>query len=927
MHHIYRKLFLLILLSAGTIATSLAQQATEPLVTGKYTSTAFQDFIKDLEAQTSYTFYFDPAAVDSLAVTMQVNAQPLSQVIKQALQGTNLHFAISQQRQVFITAERAILTRLPKDFFTKGGATEAAGQPQLAELYLPQQQTRAKAVSEIKLYEIGTPNSNNKSGKANLAGTIRDAKTGEAIIGAYVYIESPTIGTASDQYGYYSLTLPVGRHELKIRGVGLRNARRQVMLHSNGKLDIEMEEEVRTLKEVLVEAEKDRNVSGLQMGMERLDIRTIKQVPTAFGETDILRVVLTLPGVKSVGEGSTGMNVRGGSTDQNLILVNDATIYNPAHLFGFFSAFNPDVLKSVELYKSAVPAKYGGRLSSVLEVTTREGNKKEFSGSGGIGLLTSRLTLEGPIIKDKTSFLLGGRSTYSDWILKQLPDKSFKNSEASFYDLNAHISHEIASKNSLYFTGYFSKDRFKLAADTLYRYKNQNASIKWKHNFHNKLYTVLTGTHSHYSYDISNEENAVNAAKLAFGINQTGLQLDFNYFPDSKHTVDFGASSIHYHVTPGSLTPNSSESLIMEEKVQREKALESAIYISDRFDVSQRLSLSFGLRYSVFNALGPRDAFTYAPGVPKTVSSIVDTLSYGSGESIATYHGPEYRFSARYGLSDNSSVKASYNRLRQYVHMLSNTASMSPTDTWKLSDRNVKPQIGDQVALGYYRNFRANTIEFSVEAYYKWMQDFLDYRSGASIIMNHHIETDVANAEGKAYGVEVMLKKATGKLNGWVSYTYSRTLVRINDPATSEIINRGEWYPSNYDKPHDFTMISNYRFSQRFSTSLNFTYSTGRPITLPLAKYHDGSTQRILYSDRNQYRIPDYYRVDFAMNIEGNHKVRKLAHSSWTLAVYNLTGRKNPYSLYFKSENGQINGYKMSVFGQPIPTVTYNFKF
>lgn len=925
MPRFYAKFILLILLLAGAILPGLAQEHREPTVTGNYTNSPFQDFVEDLEKQTAYTFFFDPMAVDSITVTLQVQGQPLSQVLRQALQGTQLHAALTAQWQVFITRERPILTSLPDNFFNQGTDEVEAEAPQLAEAYLPQQVNRRQAASELKLYEIGTPGG--KAGRANLAGTVRDAKTGEAIIGAYVYVESPTIGTATDQYGYYSLTLPVGRHELKLRGIGLKNTRRQVLLHSDGKLDIEMEEEVRTLKEVLVEAEKDRNVSGLQMGLERLDIRTIKQVPTAFGETDILRVVLTLPGVKSVGEGSTGMNVRGGSTDQNLILLNDATIHNPSHLFGFFSAFNPDVIKSVELYKSAVPAKYGGRLSSVLEVATREGNKKEFSGSGGIGLLTSRLTLEGPIVKDKTSFLIGGRTTYSDWILKQLPDKSFKKSEASFYDVNAHISHEIDNKNSLYFTGYLSKDRFKLAADTLYRYKNQNASIKWKHNFHNKLYSVLTGTHSHYSYDISNEENAVNASRLAFGIDQSGLQLDFNFFPDSKHTVDFGASSILYHVTPGSLTPNSSESMIRADKVQREKALESAIYISDRYDVSQRLSLSFGLRYSLFNAMGPREIYSYAPGVPKTLSTITDTLSYSGGKSVATYHGPEFRFSARYGLTDNSSIKASYNRLRQYLHMLSNTASMSPTDTWKLSDPNIKPQVGDQVALGYYRNFRANTIEFSVEGYYKWMQDFLDYRSGASIILNHHIETDVANAEGKAYGVEVMLKKATGKLNGWVSYTYSRTMARLNDPATSEVINRGNWYPSNYDKPHDFTLISNYRFSQRFSTSLNFTYSTGRPITLPMAKYYDGTSYRILYSDRNEYRIPDYYRVDLAMNIEGNHKVQKLAHSSWTLAVYNLTGRKNPYSVYFKSENGRIRGYKMSVFGQPIPTVTYNFKF
>ncbi|MEJ8757489.1 TonB-dependent receptor [Pontibacter sp. H259] len=923
MAQFYRKLFLFFFLLSG-VATAVAQQKQEPLITGTYNQVPLHQFLTELESKTGYRFYFDATAVDSLTVELQAAAQPLSQVLTQALQGTDLKFAISERNQVFITSGKAILTQLPEDYFNTTGGSKNGTQQSASELYLAQEPAKKKTSSEVKLIEIGTPGAGDK---ANLAGTLRDSKTGEPIIGANIYIDSPTIGTASDQYGYYSLTLPVGRHELKIRGVGLKNAKRQIMLLGNGKLDIEMEEDVRSLKEVLVEAEKDRNVIGLQMGMERLDIRTIKQVPTAFGETDILRVVLTLPGVKSVGEGTTGMNVRGGSTDQNLILLNDATIYNPSHLFGFFSAFNPDVLKSVELYKSAIPARYGGRLSSVLEVSTREGNKKTFSGAGGIGLLTSRLTLEGPIIKDKTSILVGGRTTYSDWILKKLPGKSFKNSEASFYDLNAHISHEINSKNNLYFTGYVSKDRFKLAADTLYKYQNQNASIKWKHNFHNQLYSVVTATHSHYSYDITNEENEVNASKLTFKTDQTSLLADFNYFPNSNHTIDFGASSILYNVSPGSLTPNNPESLITPDKLQKEKGVESAVYISDKFDINPRLSVSVGLRYSLFNALGPRNVITYAAGVPKTENTMADTVAYGSGKSIATYHGPEYRLSARYSLTDNTSLKLSFNRLRQYVHMLSNSASMSPTDTWKLSDNNIKPQVGDQVALGYYHNFRSNTIEFSAEGYYKWMKDFLDYRSGASILMNHHIETDVANAEGKAYGIELMLKRSVGKLNGWMSYTYSRTLVRVNDPTTSEIINKGNWYPGNSDKPHDFTLISNYRFSQRFSSSLNFTYNTGRPITLPLAKYHDGTNYRIIYSDRNAYRIPDYYRVDFALNIEGNHKIQKLAHSSWTVAVYNLTGRKNPYSVYFKSEGGKIKGYKMSVFGQPIPTVTYNFKF
>ncbi|WP_181308104.1 TonB-dependent receptor [Rufibacter sp. XAAS-G3-1] len=930
MTQLYRKAFLLAVSLLCCLLHSHAQTRAEQLITLDLKDASFEKFAQEIETKTTYRFYYDPTTVDSLLVSMQVTQKPLKEIMEQALAGTELKFAITPQGAVLITQGKEFMANLPENFFnrektTASGTTSPAGTSTTTP-YMAGGNSKKKAVSEAKLYVIGVKR-DNASGNANLAGHLRDAKTGEPVIGASVYIQSPLLATTTDQYGYYSLTLPVGEHELIIRAIGIKNSKRRIALYSNGKLDIEVEEDVRSLKEVLVEAEKDRNVAGMQMGMERLDMRAIKQVPTAFGETDILRVVLTLPGVKSVGEGSTGMNVRGGSTDQNLILFNDATVYNPSHLFGFFSAFNPDIVKSVELHKSNIPARYGGRLSSVLEVITRDGNKKKFGASGGIGLLTSRLTLEGPIIKDKTSFIIAGRSTYSDWLLKKLPKESFSKSSASFYDLNAQVNHEINSENTLYFSGYLSKDKFQLGSDSLYNFTNHNASVKWKHIFHNKLYSVLTGAYSHYGYGVNSEKNPVNAANLTFDMKQANLQADFNYFLNSKHTLDFGASSILYNISPGSLTPVGGESLVMPDILQREKALESALYVSDQFDISPRLSVYVGLRYSIFNALGPREVYTYAPNVPKTESTILDTVSYGGGKALATYQGPEYRFSARFGLTDHSSVKMSFNRMRQYIHMLSNTASMSPTDTWKLSDANVKPQVGDQIALGYYQNFRANTIELSVEGYYKKMKDFLDYRNGANIILNHHIETDVANAEGKAYGVEVMLKKLTGKLNGWVSYTYSRTLVRLNNTQVSEVINKGEFYPSNVDKPHDFTLISNYRFSQRFSSSFNFTYSTGRPITLPIAKYQDGNATRIFYSDRNEYRVPDYYRVDFALNIEGNHKVQKLAHSSWTLAVYNLTGRKNPYSVYFRTEEGKVKGYKLSIFGQPIPTITYNFKF
>ena len=919
---------LLFRLFFGLLAfTSHGQQQPEKMVSGNFVQLPFAQFASQLEAQTALRFYFDPAAVDSLFVTVQAQAQPVATVLQQALQNTAFHFTLDGEGRAFVYPGAAIEPALAADFFRPQAAQgEAAlARPDDEEPTGPVGRSRYVSASEYKVYEIGA--ARGPGGKATLAGHIRDQKSGEPVVGASIYAESPNVGASTDQFGSYSLTLPVGRYDLKVRGVGIKNTRRQVVLRANGVLEIEVEEDIVTLKEVVVEAEKDKNVSGMQMGLEKLDIKTMKQVPTAFGETDLLRVVLTLPGVKSVGEGSTGLNVRGGATDQNLILFNDATLYNPSHLFGFFSAFNPDILQSVELYKSAIPAKYGGRLSSVLDITTREGNKKKFSGAGGIGPLTSRLTLEGPLVKDKSAFIISGRASYSDWILHQLSDKNFKQSAASFYDLTAYLSHEFNEKNSLYATAYLSSDKFRLASDTTYRYLNQNASLKWRHTFNNKLYGVLTSAFSHYDYNITSENNKVNAYQLKYSIDQPSLRADFSFFPNSRHTIDFGVSSQLYRIAPGSFTPLGSASLVRPNVLPREQALESALYASDRFDITPRLSLSMGLRYSLYQALGPRDVYRYAPGEARTENTIIDTVHYAAGKTLATYHGPEYRLSARYSLSDKTSVKASYTRTRQYISQLTSTASVSPTDIWKLSDANVRPQIGDQVSVGYYHNFKSNTIEASIETYYKSLRDFVDYKSGATLILNSHIETDIVNAQAKAYGVEVFVKKLTGKLNGWVSYTYSRSLVQVNAATTADMVNGGSYYPSNFDKPHDFTMVGNYRFSRRFSTSLNFTYSTGRPITLPLAEYYIANSLRVYYSDRNAYRVPDYYRVDLALNIEGSHKVRKLAHSSWTVGVYNLTGRHNPYSIYFKSVNGQIKGYQLSIFGQPIPTVTYNFKF
>lgn len=905
----------------------LAQNTSGKRVSVNFNQAGIDAVVKELESQSGYHFYYDHTQFDSLKITLQISDALLENVLNMAFNNTAYHYAIvPSTMEVFLTKGKVIRTQLAAGYFNTS-KTHIIGQalPE-AGFNMDKETPATEATTENKLYPIGIKTNNIQPGKATISGYVRDVKSGEAIVGASIFITDSKTGVMSDQYGYYTITLPKGRQTLIIHGIGMRDTRRQIVLYSDGKLNIEMHEQIYSLKEVKISADKVANVRSNEMGVNHLDIKSIKQIPAVFGEADILRAVLTLPGVQSVGESTTGFNVRGGAADQNLILLNDATIYNPSHFFGFFSAFDPDMVKDVELYKSSIPEKFGGRLASVLDVTDREGNKKKFTGSAGIGLLTSRLNIEGPIIENKTSFILGARTTYSDWLLSALPQE-YKNSEANFYDINLGISHQIDDKNNIYLTGYMSHDGFRLNSDTTYKYGNKNANIKWKHNFNNKLFSVFLVGYDRYQYSISSDANPVNGYNLNYNINQSNFKGDFTYYLNRNNTLNFGLSSIYYKLHSGDFEPYNNQSLIVPDVVPAEQALESALYLGDKYDITPDFTVDFGVRYSLYDYLGPQKVYTYAPNLPKTSENITDSTNYGKGKVINTYHGPEIRASIRYNLNDNMSVKASYNTLRQYIHLLSNSTSISPTDVYKLSDPNIKPQYGDQVSLGLYKNAQANTIEMSVEVYYKRIKDYLDYKSGAQLLLNDNIEQSVINTVGKAYGVELLLKKTEGKLNGWVSYTYSRTFLKQDDPNAGELINNGAYYPANYDKPNDFNFTGNYRFTHRYSISLNVVYSTGRPITLPIAKYEYDGSDRVYYSDRNEYRIPDYFRTDFSINIEGNHKVHQLTHNSWSVGVYNLTGRANAYSTYFTAQGGAINGYQLSIFAKPIPFINYNIRF
>ena len=682
------------------------------------------------------------------------------------------------------------------------------------------------------------------------------------------------------------------------------------------------------LAEIVVVGGRQSAVKNMMMGSEKFKPQILKNIPSAFGESDIMKIVLTLPGVTTVGEASSGYNVRGGATDQNLILFNGGTVYNPSHLFGLFTSFNSDAVEDVELFKSSIPVEYGGRISSVLKVVSKEANMQKLTGSASIGALTSKANIEIPIVKEHVSLLLNGRTTYSDWILKQLPEKSgYKNGAANFYDLGGVLTWRINSMHRLKVYGYWSNDKFSFSSQDNYGYQNRNVSAEWRSILNESVTTTFSAGLDHYDYFNEDRNVPSMAARLSFGIDQLWGKLHVRQRLSEKQVLSYGLSMQHYNVQPGKYEPVGGESCISTDQLQKEKALESAAYIDYERSLTEKLSVSAGLRYSMFNALGPRDVNIYYDDELPSEGTLLETR-HETG-IFKTYHAPELRLSTRYALKENLSLKAGFNTMHQYIHKVSNTSIMSPTDIWKLSDLNIKPQNGWQAAAGIYHETAGKKYEFSAEVYYKHISDYLNYRSSAVLLMNHHLETDVISTKGKAYGIELQAKKPIGKMNGWVSYTFSRSLLRQDDKRVAMPLNNGEWYPAEYDRPHEVKAVLNYKFTERYSLSSNFNYATGRPTTLPAGEYYDSSNHKYVpyYTDRNTYRIPDYMRLDLAFNIEPTHRLTSFLHTSFSIGVYNALARKNAYNIYYVSEDEEIKGYKLSVFGTAIPYVSLNIRF
>ncbi len=749
--------------------------------------------------------------------------------------------------------------------------------------------------------------------KYTLSGYVKDASSGEELIGATIYIEELKSGGTTNVYGYYSLTIPKGNYHIRYSYIGFESNTALIDLSKNQIRDIELKVQESTLSEVVIKGEADdANIRSAEMGVVKMDIKEINKIPVLFGEMDIIKTLTLMPGVSSGGEGKGGFYVRGGNTDQNLILLDEAPVYNASHLMGFFSVFNSDAIKEMTLYKAGIPAKFGGRLSSVLDVHMKEGNQKKYSVSGGLGLISSRLTVEGPIVKDKGSFIVSGRRTYAD-VLYGLFDKDFSDMSLFFYDLNAKANYRIGENDRVFISGYFGKD--KLGTEKFgFNWGNTTGTLRWNHLFNSRLFSNTTLIYSSYNYQI-NITQSNSEFEISSGIEDYHLKQDFTFFANTDNTVKFGVDAIYHTFKPGELL-SAGELQIENIIIDKKFAFESGIYISNEQKLGSRVKLDYGIRLSMFNEVGPGSVFQY-----DSDGEIINEKTYNKGELIESYFEPEPRLSMSYLLNESSSLKASFQRNAQYIHLLSASTSDNPTDVWVPSSSLIKPEKASQYSVGYFRNFLNNTFETSIEVYYKDMYDLVDYKDGADILLNEHVEADLVFGKGRSYGVELLFKKSLGKFTGWVGYTLSKTERQF------DAINSGDWFSARQDRTNDVSVVGMYDINDRIAVSASWLYYTGDAVTMPSGQYLIDGNIVPLYTERNGYRMPDYHRLDLSLTLKG--KQTQKFQSSWNFSIYNAYARQNAYSISFEESEtvpGTMEAVQFSLFSI-IPSVTWNFNF
>ncbi|RXK87290.1 TonB-dependent receptor [Filimonas effusa] len=750
-----------------------------------------------------------------------------------------------------------------------------------------------------------------------VSGVVKSKKNGESLIGASVRVVNGKDGVVTNDYGFFSMTLPAGSYDLEISAVGLQPYHTQVDLKRNITLDIQLQEIAQTLEEVKVTASPrtGRSLTSTQMGVERLTMDETKNIPVLMGERDVLKTIQLLPGIKSAGEGSSGFFVRGGAADQNLILLDEAPVYNASHMLGFFSTFNSDAIKDINVYKGGMPAQYGGRLSSVLDIKMNEGNNQDYDVAGSVGLISAKANVEGPIQKDKSSFLVSGRRTYLDLFLKASSDSSINQNTLYFYDLNAKMNYTLGKKDRLYLSGYFGRDKLGVGETFKLNWGNATATARWNHIFNSRLFSNTSFIFSNYDYKISIRSGS-NDFNVFSQIRDFNIKEELQWYASNRHTVRVGVNFIHHTMRPGEITANSSESGINDNLLQRRYSWENAAYISDVWKLSDKLNVSYGVRGTMFRVLGEGDFYNINAN-----GNVTDTFHYAKGEVVKTYYNLEPRVAASLQLNSSTSLKTSYVRNVQNLHLISNSTSSSPTDKWVASTNIIKPEVSDQVSLGYYKNLVDNQYELTVEAYYKTMQNQVDYRDGADVFNNDAIESQLLFGKGRAYGIEWLLKKKAGRFSGWLSYTLSKTERKIDG------INKGQWYNARQDRTHDIAIVGTYKLNEKWTFSANWVYYTGDAITFPSGKYRVDGQVVFYYTERNGYRMPAYHRLDLGATLQ--LKKTKRFSSELAFSLYNAYGRENAYTIEFREAEDNPNkteAVRVALF-KFVPSISYNFKF
>lgn len=767
--------------------------------------------------------------------------------------------------------------------------------------------------------------------KFNLSGVIKDDQNNETIIGATVYVAATNQSAVTNEYGYYSITLPKGLHVVTYQFPFYQSIQKEILLDSNRRIDVSLSEESQALEEVVIDVNKQTNVRKAEMSVSKLSVETIKKIPVVMGEVDVFRSLLQLPGVTNAGEGASGFNVRGGGADQNLVLLDEATIYNSSHLFGFFSVFNADAIKDLKLYKGGIPSRFGGRISSVLDVHQKNGNSKEFKLNGGIGLISSRLMAEGPIVKDKGSFLIAGRASYAHLFLKLADNQN----SAYFYDLNTKLSYTLNDNNSLYFSGYFGRDVFNIADNFKNNYGNTTLNLRWNHLFSDKLFSNLSLIYSDYYYGLTLDFVGFN---FDLGIKNYNLKYDFKSYISDKLKISYGANALYYDFNPGKISPNRANSGINSRQFEKKYAFEPALYIDLEQDLTKNISVNYGLRYSMFYRLGASNVLNYANNQSVVFNDFlqiyekgtpIGSTYYNQNQTIASFDHLEPRAAISFALSDNHSIKASYNRMVQYLQLISNTSSPTPLDLWTPSDAFIKPQIGDQVALGYFKNFKNDAYSLEFETYYKTVQNRIDYIDGANLIGNENIEQVLLNGEQRSYGAEILLRKNKGKLTGWIAYTLSKSQQKTPGRTALETgINNGEWYNSAYDKLHNLAVTATYELNSKWNFGANFVLQSGQPVTYPDGYFEYQGIKVPSYGKRNEDRLPAFHHLDLSATFTPSKNKTRKWQGEWVFSLYNVYGRKNAASISFRQDeiSGMTESARISIFGI-VPGITYNFKF